>query len=82
MKKLLLLFSVGILLGSSCAISGVTKKPPIVDFFACGDSCPGPAENYTVKVYEGVTDKEACLKLGGEPESFIGLGRISYCKVK
>lgn len=55
------------------------EKPPIVDFFACGDNCPGPQEQYMVKVYEGVKDMDECVRIGGTPSSFIGWGTTYYC---
>lgn len=57
-------------------------KPNIVDFFACGDNCPGPAEKYTVKVYEGIKTKEICDKYGGYFKSFVGWGTTYYCAVE
>lgn len=54
-------------------------KPPVVDFFACGDYCPGPQEKYTVKVYQGVTDETQCQNLGGTPASFHGWTEVHYC---
>jgi hypothetical protein len=54
-------------------------KPPIVDHFACSDYCPGPAEKYMVKVYQGVEDEEECRKLGGRPSSYVGWGTFKIC---
>jgi hypothetical protein len=58
-----------------------SNKPPIIDYFACGDYCPGPKENYMVKVYSGVTDPEECKKIGGIPSSFTGWGITHFCRV-
>ncbi len=59
--------------------SATDVRPPVVDFFACGDNCPGPAEKYTVKVYKGVTDSKECEKIGGKPSSFVGWGTTYFC---
>jgi len=56
-----------------------SKKPPIVNHFACSDYCPGPAEKYTVKVYQGVTDPEECKKIGGKPSTYYGWGEFHIC---
>jgi len=56
-----------------------SKKPLIVDHFACSDYCPGPAEKYTVKVYQGVTDPEECKKIGGKPSTYYGWGEFHIC---
>jgi hypothetical protein len=58
-----------------------SSKPPVVDYFACGDYCPGPKENYMVKVYSGVTNPEECKKIGGIPSSFTGWGITHFCRV-
>ncbi|HCC84069.1 MAG TPA: hypothetical protein DEP87_00055 [Candidatus Pacebacteria bacterium] len=58
------------------------EKPKIVDFFACGDYCPGDPGQYTVKVFEGVKDEGECLKIGGVPKSFTGWGTTKYCLAK
>jgi len=61
-----------------------TDSPPypIVDHFACSDNCPGPKEKYMVKIYQGVTDKDECLKIGGEPYTYTGWGTFNICLVK
>ena len=59
-----------------------TTKPLVVDYFACGDYCPGPREKYLIKVYQGITDSAECLKLGGTPGEFTGWGVSHYCEVK
>ena len=56
------------------------NKPPVVDYFACGDYCPGPPEQYTIKVYQGVEDEKQCLALGGKPGSFTGWTTRKYCQ--
>jgi Ca-activated chloride channel family protein len=58
------------------------EPPAIVDHFACGDYCPGPAEQYIKKVYEGVTDPEQCLQLGGDPQEYVGWGTTQICVVR
>ena len=58
------------------------RKPLIVDHFACSDYCPGPRERYLVKVYDGVTDKQTCLALGGEPFTYSGWGEHHICVAK
>ena len=55
------------------------EKPAVVDFFACGDYCPGPPEQYTVKVYQDVTDETQCKDLGGTPANFQGWTKVHYC---
>lgn len=55
------------------------NKPPTVDFFACGDYCPGPSEQYTVRVYQGISDETECRDLGGTPASFHGWTEVHYC---
>ncbi len=57
-------------------------KPPVVDHFACSDYCPGPREKYLVKIYEGVTDEDQCIKLGGEFRSYTGWSTNYICVVK
>lgn len=57
-------------------------KPPIVDHFACSDYCPGPKEQYMVKVYQGITDETECAKLGGQPSSYTGWGTTKICLIK
>ena len=56
-------------------------RPHIVDHFACSDNCPGPDEDYTVKVYEKVENSVECLVLGGKPSAYIGWGTTHICKV-
>lgn len=71
-------------LGAECKCQDCEKivnKPKIVDFFACGDNCPGDRSQYLVKVYEGVDTKEECEKYGGEFKSFVGWGTTYYCEV-
>ena len=63
----------------SAVISG---KPPIVELFACSDYCPGPAERYTVSVYEGVTTQAECDKIGGKFSSYTGWTTHYICEVK
>lgn len=58
------------------------ERPPIVDHFACSDYCPGPMEDYMVKVYQGVEDEEECRKLGGKPLSYTGWGTTRICVAK
>ncbi len=59
----------------------ITKKPGIVDYFACSDNCPGPVEKYMIKIYEGVTDKDLCEALGGSIFTYYGWGEYKVCKV-
>jgi hypothetical protein len=54
-------------------------EPPIVDHFACSDYCPGPKEQYIVKVYQGVEDEEECRQLGGRPSTYVGWGTFKIC---
>jgi len=54
-------------------------KPPIVDHFACSDYCPGPREQYMVKIYQGIEDEEECSKLGGRSSSYTGWGTFKIC---
>ena len=56
-----------------------TERPPIVDHFACSDYCPGPPEDYMVKIYQGVEDEEECRKLGGRPSQYTGWGTTRIC---
>lgn len=62
--------------------SGTETKPAIVDFFACGDYCPEPREQYMVKVYAGITDPVECQKIGGRLSSFVGWETTYYCAVE
>jgi hypothetical protein len=55
------------------------KKPPIVDYFACGDYCPGPTEQYMVNVYQGVTDQKECERIGGRFSQYTGWGTHTFC---
>jgi len=55
------------------------EKPPIVDHFACSDYCPGPKEQYMVKIYQGITNDEECRKLGGRPATYVGWGIFHIC---
>jgi hypothetical protein len=59
----------------------VVEQPKIVEVFACSDYCPGPAENYIKRIYEGVTDGEECRKLGGNPYTIIGWDKRTICEV-
>lgn len=54
-------------------------KPPIVDHFACSDYCPGPEEQYTKKVYEGINNELDCEKVGGTPYTYTGWGTVTIC---
>lgn len=56
-------------------------RPPIVDHFACSDYCPGPLEQYMVRIYQGVEDSEKCGKIGGTPYSYHGWGEFRICLV-
>jgi len=58
------------------------NKPRIVDHFACSDNCPGPEEQYWVKIYEGVEDREECEKLGGTPLTYYGWSEYHICAVE
>ena len=55
------------------------EKPPIIDHFACSDYCPGPKEQYMVKIYQGVTDQKECRQLGGTPYTYYGWGEYHIC---
>jgi len=59
--------------------SSASSRPPIVEVFACGDYCPGPREQYLVKAYQGVKDRETCLRLGGRPYEYVGWGKHFVC---
>ena len=67
---------------SGSLIDENSKKPEIVEVFACSDYCPGPDEKYMKRVYEGVVDEEECRKLDGRLYSFIGWGQHFVCEVK
>jgi hypothetical protein len=70
---------------TACASDPVDKEsevPDIVDVFACSDYCPGPEEKYIKRVYDGVTDKEECRKLGGRPYTYLGWGQYTVCEVR
>jgi hypothetical protein len=73
------------LVGIAACISDVekdeTETPQIVEVFACSDNCPGPEENYMKHVYDGVTDKEECRRLGGHLYTIIGWGKRVVCEV-
>lgn len=56
-----------------------SQIPPIVEHFACSDYCPGPSENYTVKVYQGIEDANECRRLGGRPATYSGWGIFRIC---
>lgn len=58
------------------------NKPPIVDFFACSDNCPGSREQYMIKIYEGVKDETECNKLGGALRAITGWGARKVCEVQ
>ena len=55
------------------------EKPPVVDHFACSDYCPGPEEEYMIKIYQGVEDEEECRQIGGKPSSYTGWGTTKIC---
>lgn len=55
------------------------SKPAVVDYFACGDYCPGKREQYIKRVYEGIKDEAECATLGGTPYKFIGWGETKIC---
>ncbi|MFH0806429.1 MAG: hypothetical protein V1885_01760 [Candidatus Brennerbacteria bacterium] len=61
---------------------GAQVKPRIIDHFACSDYCPKPAEEYTIKVYEGVTDETICKNLGGTIYTYYGWGKFTVCKAR
>lgn len=46
------------------------------------DYCSAPESQYWVTVYEGVTTKAGCNKLGGQFKSFTGWDTTYYCEVK
>jgi hypothetical protein len=72
-------------MATGCAgdpIDNKARVPNIVEVFACSDYCPGPEERYIKQVYEGVTDKNECLELGGRPYSYVGWGERTVCEVK
>jgi hypothetical protein len=58
------------------------SAPRIVDHFACSDYCPGPRENYMIKIYEGVTDEAICKSLGGTIYTYYGWGKFTVCKAQ
>ena len=88
MKKIIFL-TIGLIITATLAFIFLYKnqntkiieiqKPPIVDHFACGDYCPGPQEQYMVKIYEGITDEAECLKIGGTPYSYRGWIEVNIC---
>ena len=86
MKKILMIIIIigigGIVFLVSSNKTPEPIKPPIVDHFACSDYCPGPAENYMVKVYEGIEDEQECVKLGGTPSSYTGWQTYHICLAK
>jgi len=70
---------------AACGANGPDEEyevPEIVEVFACSDNCPGPEEQYIKTVYDGVTDEEECLKLGGEPYTYYGWRKFTVCEVK
>ncbi len=79
-----------IVLAASFAIAGcasgpgndTTELPDIVEVFACSDYCPGPQEKYIKRVYDGVSDREECRKLGGRLYTYLGWGQYFVCEVK
>lgn len=69
----------------ACVSETITESldtPRIVDVFACSDYCPGPEEKYMKRVYDGVTDEEACRKLGGRLYTIVGWGKRTICEVQ
>lgn len=67
---------------SACAAGNEEQKaskPEVIEIFACSDYCPGPRSKYMKKVYEGVSDEESCLKLGGKPYTYTGWGTYFAC---
>jgi len=56
-----------------------SQKPPVVEYFACGDYCPGDPKKYMKKVYEGVRDKVECEKIGGKPYTYYGVVPNTIC---
>jgi hypothetical protein len=70
---------------AACAgdpLDAESEVPEIVEIFACGDYCPGPEEKYLKRVYDGVTDKEECRKLGGKLYMWIGWEQRIVCEVR
>ncbi|MEK7528921.1 MAG: hypothetical protein AAB592_04080 [Patescibacteria group bacterium] len=79
MKILFLLFLIVTLPTIDISLPSQVKKPPIVDHFACSDYCPGPEEQYMVKIYAGVTDENRCRQLGGKPSTYYGWDEYHIC---
>ena len=50
----------------------------IVDHYACSDFCEG---DYSIKIYEGVTDEKECERIGGDIYWYYGWGEFTVCKV-
>ncbi len=60
-------------------VNSSQEKPQIVDHFACSGYCPMPDKDYWVKIYEGIKDKDECLKLGGRTATYYGWGEFHIC---
>jgi len=54
----------------------------VTEHFACSDYCPGPEEQYLVKVYPIVFNSAWCRLIGGDPGSYNGWGEFNICRVK
>lgn len=58
------------------------ETPEILEVFACGDYCPGPEEKYLKRIYDGVTNKRECRKLGGRLYTYFAKGWYTVCEVR
>lgn len=58
------------------------ERPPVVEYFACGDYCPGEPGQYIKMVYEGIRDEGECKKIGGTPYTFYGVVPNTICLVE
>ncbi len=63
------------------ACASQDERPEIVTIFACSDLCPNAPETYLRQVYEGVTDMNECVELGGVLFYVVGWGTQTYCAV-
>ncbi len=57
------------------------SAPKIVDHFACSYNCPGEADEYTVRIYEGITDENRCSELKGTLHTYYLWGETTVCLI-
>lgn len=90
MKRILAVLVFVVLVGVAIVIfafsyqrnQNASQKPPVIDYFACGDNCPGPREQYMKRVYQNIHTAEECTKLGGTLYTYVAWTEVTLCLAK